>query len=99
MHAQQRGAPNANTLINQFVREKTGASVCYEDMILPLQVQQGHIIVHQSVAPCTRCRSGYKKWAENLGGTIVVSADEGYDRSGDNPVFIFTPTGLVFYGN
>lgn len=83
---------------NDFVNEKKGAAVCYEDVVMPVALGPGHILVHQSVAPCTRCRSGYKNWARQRRCTIVVSADEGYDQSGDNKVFIFAPTGLVFFG-
>ena len=88
----------AQSKYNEFVNQKPGASVCYEDTILPMNLQDGHILVHQSVAPCKRCRSGYSAWAHKRGCTIVVSADEGYDGCKDNSVFLFAPTKLVLYG-
>ena len=57
----------------------------------------GNIIVRQSVAPCTRCRAGYRQLAQNGPRTIVVSSDDGYDGAPDNTIFLFAPTGLVFY--
>jgi hypothetical protein len=92
------GALTVTTKLNRFVREKPGSAVCYEDTILPIEIPEGHILVHQSVAPCLRCRSGYKAWAQERLCGVIVSADEGYDQSGDDKVFIFTPTGLVFFG-
>jgi hypothetical protein len=92
------GNPALTTLLNQFVNDKPGAAVCYEDVVLPRAAGPGHILVHQSMAPCTRCRAGYKEWARSRGCTIIVSADEGYDGSGDNKVFVFCPTGRVFFG-
>lgn len=84
--------------LNKHQKEKTGSAVCYEDMVLPIEMTPGHILVHQSVAPCKRCRAGYKAWAQSRQCSIIVSADEGYDQSGDNKVFIFCPTGMVFVG-
>lgn len=93
------GVTGFTTAFNQFVRDKPGSAVCYEDTFLPLTgLAPGHVLVHQGVAPCTRCRTGYQAWAVQRGSTIVVSADEGYDRSGNNKLFLFTPTGLVFFG-
>jgi hypothetical protein len=90
---------NAAQKYKDFVKQKGGAGVCYEDTILPLVVVANrHVIVHQSVAPCKRCRAGYKAWAVQLGSTIVVSADDGYDGAPKDSTFIFCPTGLVFYG-
>jgi hypothetical protein len=90
---------NAAQKYKNFVNTKDGAGVCYEDSILPLgTIGPGHVLVHQSVAPCKRCRAGYKAWAKQLSATIVISADDGYDGAPDNTTFIFAPTGLVFYG-
>ena len=89
---------NAAEKFKSFVSEKGGAGVCYEDTFLPLAVPNRHVLVHQSVAPCKRCRAGYKAWAQQLRSTIVVSADDGYDGAPGNSTFIFSPTGLVFYG-
>jgi hypothetical protein len=92
------GGLTITTKLNVLVDQKRGAAECYENRILPMQIQGGHVLVHQSVAPCLRCRAGYKAWAKQRGSTIVVSADVGYDGSGDNKVFICAPTGLVFFG-
>ena len=94
------GGLNITPKLKVFVsfKEKKGAAECYEAKILPMEIQDGHVLVHQDVAPCKRCRAGYKAWAQQRISTIVVSADEGYDGSGDNKVFIFTPTGLIFFG-
>ncbi len=91
---------NAAQKYKEFVNNKGGkAAVCYEDTFLPLAgIGDGHVLVHQSVAPCKRCRAGYRAWARQLSATIVVSADDGYDGAPANSTFIFTPTGLVFYG-
>jgi hypothetical protein len=92
-------AVNAAQKYKEFVNWKQGAAVCYEDSFLPLTtIGPGHVLVHQSVAPCKRCRAGYKAWAKQLSATIVVSADEGYDGAPNDTTFIFAPTGLVFYG-
>jgi hypothetical protein len=98
------GTVNADNSVNaaqkfkDFVNTKGGAGVCYEDSFLPLAFPNGHVLVHQSVAPCKRCRAGYKAWAQQRNSTIVVSADDGYDGAPANRTFIFSPTGLVFYG-
>ena len=94
------GGLNIQSVLNQRVRDKQGAAVCFEDVILPPNAMpnQGHILVHQSVAPCERCRAGYKQWARNRRCTIIVSADDGYDGAADDSVFVFCPTGLVFFG-
>src|ERR1041385_5819973 len=84
---------NCTEKFNKFVNQKSGAAVCYEDTFLPIEIPAGHILVRQTVAPCTRCRSGYRAWAQDRRCTIIVSADEEYDQSGKNPVFVFTPTG------
>jgi hypothetical protein len=89
---------NAVEKFKDFVKNKAGAAVCFEDSILPLNFPDGHVLVHQSVAPCKRCRAGYRAWAQQRNSTIVVSSDEGYDGAPDNSTFIFSPTGLVFYG-
>jgi hypothetical protein len=94
-----KDAVNAKELYKEFLNEKRGASVCYEDTFLPLpNAINGHVLVHQSMAPCKRCRAGYKAWAEKLSTTIIVAADAGYDGAPANSTFIFSPTGLVFYG-
>ncbi|MDF5829184.1 hypothetical protein P4233_20275 [Pseudomonas aeruginosa] len=36
-------------------------------------------------------------FAQNGPRTIVVSSDDGYDGAPDNTIFLFAPTGLVFY--
>ena len=92
------GSVNAAQKFKDFVNVKAGAGVCYEDSVLPLAIANGHVLVHQSVAPCKRCRAGYKAWAQQLNATIVVAADDGYDGAPVNSTFIFSPTGLVFFG-
>jgi hypothetical protein len=89
---------NAAEKFKDFVNAKAGAAVCYEDSFLPLAFPNGHVLVHQSVAPCKRCRSGYRAWAQQRNSTIVVSSDDGYDGAPANSTFIFSPTGLVFIG-
>ena len=84
-----------------YMYDRRGSGVCVEDSVLPKEYKNnpiGPVLVHQSVAPCKRCRAGYKEWARQRVSTIVVSADENYDNCGANKVFIFTPTGLVFFG-
>lgn len=91
--------PVLTSKLNVLKSEKGGAAVCFEDVTLPVALPaDGDIVVHQSKAPCTRCRAAYKAWAKQRKCTIVVAADEGYDQSGPEPTFVFTPTGLVFFG-
>lgn len=88
---------------SEFVNSKIGASSCYEntlftkDLILEIEGKNSDILIHQSVAPCTRCRSGYRSLAKDCLRTIVVSCDKGYDQTGDDAVFIFSPAGDVTY--
>jgi hypothetical protein len=90
---------------NEFVRKSTARS-CWEDRILPLAIDDGHILVHQSVAPCRRCRGGYRTWAKSRMCTIIVYGDKGYDQCEDDSVFIceddsvfiFSSTELVYFG-
>lgn len=90
---------NVASRFDEFVSRKPSARVCYEDTFLPVDMGgDGYVIVHQSLAPCTRCRAGYKAWAMERRSAIVVAADEGYDRSGNDRTFIFCPTGYVMYG-
>ncbi|HFF2306585.1 TPA: hypothetical protein ACGBJA_004317, partial [Pseudomonas aeruginosa] len=91
------------TITSQFVGQKAGSAVCYENTLFNdalvgrINAIVGNIIVRQSVAPCTRCRAGYRQLAQNGPRTIVVSSDDGYDGAPDNTIFLFAPTGLVFY--
>lgn len=94
--------PSYSQRYNEFVGSKQGSSVCYENQILPHEAQwtesePGHLVIHQSVAPCTRCRAGYAAWTKKRHATIVVYADEGYDQAPANSVFIFTPAADVVY--
>jgi hypothetical protein len=92
-------ALSVTTAFSQFVNWKEGATVCYENSFLPLELGGGHILVHQGLAPCTRCRAGYRKWAMQRRCTIIVDSDADYDSTGlDQPTFLFTPVGLVFFG-
>lgn len=89
---------------NRVLAKGNKAAVCYEDVIffskLELTPILGvDILIHQSLAPCERCRTGYKKWAQDNSCTIVLSADKGYDFLPDNLIFIFSRTGTVFYVN
>ena len=85
-------------LYNKAVTQRKSAAVCYEDAILPQDSDRGrNILVHQSLTPCKRCRTGYKTWAQNNACTIVLSADDGYDGTPANPIFVFSPSGSVFY--
>lgn len=72
------------------------AAICYEDRAFPVSPGDGHIVIRQSLAPCTRCRAAFRAWARQRGSTIIVSADKGYDAAADNTVFIFAPTGGVY---
>ena len=84
-------------LFDQLVSHKSGASVCFENSILPLPVNEdGHLLVHQTLAPCFLCRAGYRAWAIQKACTIVVAFDEPYDNSLNNGAFIFSPTGDGF---
>ena len=81
---------------------RKSAAVCFEDAVFFSRAAGSHpagthILVHQSLAPCERCRGGYKVWAQNNLGTIVLSADKAYDGSSGNPIFIFSPSGTVYY--
>jgi hypothetical protein len=89
----------ATTVLYKDIANKNkSASVCFEDEILPRKSEQGHtILVHQSLAPCRRCRTGYKTWAQTNVCTIVLSADDGYDGTPANAIFVFSPTGVVYY--
>jgi len=93
-----RGVLSTFQVSNEVVSAKQGARECYEDRLLPINTTVGHILVHQSLTPCERCRTGYSKWAQDRECTIVVSADGGYDQIPDNPIFFFSPNGTVFYG-
>lgn len=94
------GGAASHTEKSEYVDYKAGPAVCYENTILPLDnVANGHLIIHQGLAPCTRCRAGYRKWAMERNCMIVVQADENYDRTGvGQPTFIFSATGRVLYG-
>ena len=93
----------ALTIKSKFVGEKRGSAVCFENalyddtLIAQINGIQGNIIIHQGMAPCKRCRAGYKKLAQNGMRTIVISSDTGYDNAPKDTVFLFSPTGLVFY--
>jgi hypothetical protein len=85
------------TLFDELVSHKSGASVCFENSFLPLDVKgAGHLLVHQTLAPCLLCRAGYRAWAIQKACTIVVAFDEPYDNSLNNGAFIFSPTGDGF---
>ena len=89
-------------LFKEVQKIKDGSAVCYEDAVFFKKLYSTPadgttILVHQSLAPCERCRGGYKQWAKNLGSTIVISADKGYDGSSGNPIFVFSGTGAVYY--
>ena len=90
-------------LFKEVQKIKDGSAVCYEDAVFFKKLYSTPadgttILVHQSLAPCERCRTGYKNWAKQRECTIIVSADGGYDKVPDNTLFFFTPTGDVFYG-
>lgn len=94
------------SITDVFVDHKTGAAVCYENtlftdaMVAQISGAVSDIVIRQSVAPCTRCRAGYSQLARNAGRTIFISSDDGYDGAPpDDTVFLFSPTGLVFYRN
>lgn len=92
------GALTVTTVHNEFEGRKSGASVCYENSFLPVEMGGvGHILVHQGVAPCTRCRAGYSAWAVQRRCVIVVDTDLEYDGSGNNATFLFLPSGMVLY--
>lgn len=95
----KRGELLTAPLFNKAVVAKAGAAVCFENRFLPLKEAKAgtNLLVHQGVAPCKRCRTGYKSWAEELDSTIIVAADDGYDGAPDNSVFVFAPSGDVFY--
>jgi hypothetical protein len=78
--------------------DKPGSSGCFENFVWPRDFSGENtraLMIRQNVAPCARCRTGYKEWAKRDGLTIVVSSDEGYDKTADNAVFIFGPQGSV----
>jgi hypothetical protein len=84
---------------NQDDRKDTqnkSAAICFEDRAFPLDLGDGHVLIRQSLAPCTRCRAAFRAWAKQRNSTIVVSADKGYDAAADNTVFIFAPTGAAY---
>lgn len=89
------------TLYNEFVNVKKGAASCYENTVLPkiVDLSKDHVLVHQSMAPCTRCRAGYRAWAQKNKSTIVVSADDGYDKAKKDSVFLFSSSGNVLICN
>lgn len=87
------------SLDNQTEIVDTGnksAAICYEDRAFPVSPGNGHLVIRQSLAPCTRCRAAFRAWARQRNSTIVVSADKGYDHAADNTVFIFAPTGAAY---
>lgn len=73
------------------------ASVCHEDNVFPVDPGSNlHMVIRQSMAPCSRCRASFQAWAKQRQSSIIVSADKGYDGSPDDTVFIFAPTGAVY---
>lgn len=83
----------ATSIVDKFSKP---AAICYEDRNFPVELDPGHILIRQNVAPCTRCRASFRGWAKQRNCTIIVAGDEGYDASADNTVFIFSPTGAVY---
>ncbi|MEE1721034.1 hypothetical protein RIM93_32925, partial [Pseudomonas aeruginosa] len=87
------------TITSQFVGQKAGSAVCYENTLFNdalvgrINAIVGNIIVRQSVAPCTRCRAGYRQLAQNGPHTIVVSSDDGYDGAPETPSSSSHPPG------
>lgn len=97
-YSTQGGKESAKkTLYNEFVSHKSDSGVCYENTILPMpRGGAGHIIIHQSLAPCTNCCNGYKAWAKREGCTIVIAYDRGYDGSGGDGWYVFAGDGECF---
>jgi hypothetical protein len=85
-------------LFKKLVSHKSGAAVCFENSFLPLDVERsdGHLLIHQTLAPCLLCRGGYRAWAIQGARTIMVAFDEPYDNSLNGGAFIFSPTGDGF---
>ncbi|HHX3382648.1 TPA: hypothetical protein ACU9K7_003258 [Salmonella enterica] len=99
------GSNKPESIVNNFVRTKRGASECYENTLFSSTIlgeilkNEFPLVVHQNLAPCLRCRAGYCNLAKTEPHrTIAVYADKGYDGVPDNTVFVFTPTGSCFWG-
>jgi hypothetical protein len=77
--------------------ENKPAAICYEDRLLPKDFDTGgHVLMRQSMAPCLRCRAGFRAWAKQRNSAIIVSAVEGNDTAPRDSVFIFAPTGATY---
>ena len=91
------GPPSCTPLFNKHVKNKGSSGVCFENTFLPLDVEaDGHLLIHQSLAPCLLCSQAYRAWARARNCTIVVAFDKGYDGSASFGVYIFSSTGRRF---
>lgn len=84
-------------LFDEAVTWKQSTSFCYENTCLPIDIPKGcAVIIHQGLAPCELCRDGYSYWAQNIGSTIVVAFDDGYDQVRGGAIFVFSSAGNVY---
>jgi len=93
--------PIAQNPVKQIFKDNDVRKIgvqCYENSILPLSdaPQAGIMLIHQTLAPCRSCRTGYKAWAKRLSSTIVVAFDQAHDGLAANHTAIFSPIGGVF---
>lgn len=92
-----RAGGKGKVLVDKAVTEKSSSAVCYENEILPKEIDKsGSLLVHQSVAPCELCQNGYRNWAVATMSTIVVAYDLAYDGLPQNSLLIFSPAGQCF---
>jgi hypothetical protein len=97
--ARSRGQTTLVDQVNQYVGGAKDPRLCFEDKVLPVEdAPPGFLVVHQSLVPCERCRSGYRQWAQQRAQGIIVAGDDGYDSTEENTVFLFTACEVIFYG-
>lgn len=90
---------SCKTVWHEPVTFKRGAAVCFENTIFPLTcvVSGGHLLIHQTKCPCTRCRTAFSAWARQLNCIIIVAFDDRYDDLPPDGILIFLPTGEIYY--
>ncbi|EBP4342179.1 hypothetical protein UK30_10020 [Salmonella enterica] len=80
------------------------ASVCYESQLFTAEFvaeinRENPLVIHQSLAPCERCRCSYSQLAKQQKRTIIVLSDSSTDGAATvraKPVYLIFGNGLIY---